>query len=752
MSFVSLMRNYLGATVVVSLTVGLTLTACRKDGPAPDDSAPAAEGRGAHPWLMATPDDRQIVLDRLDREPYLTVYAKLVEQAEDDWREPADPAVWDHGANGHNGEVAFANAFLAWLEQDPARADKAREGFDRLPVDYETHETFDINIRMPHTLMGYTDAWDLLSATPWFPEAEADAAREKITTINRKFFAQYLEDDFYRGVWLAPSQNNHPIRTAAAIGYVALAFPDDPDAEKWANWAVSELDYLWGPDGQYVQPDGGVSEGPFYYGFAWGVSTAFFIAADHVVPADREFLRDCRNRNDLDPWTGHGCVDGEAFAFENPLRLDRYQDTVRWSMGLRLPDGNRPPLADAYFNPFNGAALLTSFGGEGSFTWDWQTNVLRPYEMGHGADLVAHHLVYVDDGVSPREPDTITDIRPEAGTAVLRSDWGTDARWLLLVGEHGSARKTLHDHVDGTSFSMAAYGEYLLVDPGYYKPNDLNNAVTSADDAHNVLLIDGQAAPDKGLLTNFGDTDAFLEHGRDGERFDYVEAHQTYQNTDVQRSVVLVADRFYVVADRLESDTDMVREYQWRLNGYAGYGSGERFEVRADGATWERTLAGVDVYLGATQAGLAVEEPAYVENEPPHVHLFELDRSLGEHGVIDGRLTGSQPGFLAVLAPYKVGAVGADGPMTVDPIPTLGPGAVGWTVGVAGQTWVVVLRESGSPADLDVGAGRTVSTDAELAIVEVGGDAALIARGTTLSVDGVSRISGAGTPVASTEW
>ena len=733
----------------VSLTVGLTvllaLSGCKKDAPEGTGSTvtePA--GRGAHPWLVAQPSDKAVVLERLDREPYATVYAKILTHADDEWREP-NPDAWDHSAHGHNAEITSANAFLAWIHDDATRAEKALEGFDRLETDYETHQVFDINIRMPHTLMGYTDAWDFLSATDFFPEEDADEAQRKITEINRKFYEQYLEDDFYRLVWLAPSQNNHPIRTAAAIGYVALAFPDDPDADKWSNWAMSELDYLWSIEGHYVQPDGGVSEGPFYFGFAWGVSTAYFIAADHVLADDATFLRDCTNRQEVDPWVGHGCVDGEVVAWENPIWTERYHATIDWSIGLRLPSGQRPPLADAYFNPLNGGALLTGFGGEGYTTWDWENNPLRPYEMGHGADLSIHHLVHVDDTVSVTEPPWLTRILPDAGNAVFRSDWGPDARWFLLVGENGSARKTLHDHVDGTSFSMAAYGEYLLLDPGYYKPNSLDNAVTAHDDAHNTLAIDGEGAPDKGLLTDFGDTDAWIVNGHDGTAFDYAEAHQSYQDHDIERSAVMVDDRYFVVADRLSSPNDGVHGYRWRLNGYAGYTSGGTFTLGAEGARWERELAGVDAFVSATQPGIAFSEPPYVEGERPHVHEFELDRAVEDHAVMDATLTGSQPGILSVLAPYRVGdAPGTtDGPLTVTAV-DLGPGVAAWTVETDGGTDLVLLREGGGPADFTAPTGEVVSTDAELAIVRLDGSQGLIARGTELSVDGVPVVTGSG--------
>ena len=48
---------------------------------------------------------------------------------------------------------------LAWLKQDDAAAEKALELFDMLDDDFESNET-DVNIRMPHTLMGYVNALD----------------------------------------------------------------------------------------------------------------------------------------------------------------------------------------------------------------------------------------------------------------------------------------------------------------------------------------------------------------------------------------------------------------------------------------------------------------------------------------------------------------------------------------------------------------------------------------------------------------
>lgn len=709
----------------------LLFLAC-KGGPV-DSAAPIV-----HPTLLARPEHKALALERVQREPYASMLAQIEERAARELREP-DPEVWDHDAHGANGETAAANAFLAWLYEDPDYAARAMDAVALLRDDFETNETLDANIRMPASLIGYTNAWDLLVGAELISDGDAEALREKLLTINEQFYERYFEDDFYRHVALEVTQNNHPIRTASAIGYVALAFPDAPQSEEWLDYALSDLSYLYSEQGHYIQPEGGVSEGPFYFGFGNSAALAFFIAADNALPEGATFHSVCDTRQDIEPWSDNGCVDGALQTFTNPLHGELLHAAARWSMDIRLPSGYRPPKEDAYFYAFNGGGLIGAFAEDPNLSWDWSHGE-EPYPMLHGQDLLAQHLLYWDDSLTPEEPSYNTRFMPQSGDAVFRSGWDEDARWLLLIAENGPVRMTLHDHVDGTSFSMAAYGEYLLVDPGYYKPNDLDNARTSGPEAHNLILIDGLGAPEKGLLTDFGDADAFLENTYDGAELDYAEAVQSYQDSTIRRSVVFVRDRYFIVADRLETGSSAPREHRWRLGGWAGLDVPGVFTLSDSGARWERTLAGVDLSLACTAPGLRVEVPPLVEGYAPQVHEFDRERSVGHHGVIDGVVTAEAPNFLAVLAPYRVGDTGADGPMQVQAL-ALGEGIAAWQIGDAE---LVVLREPGAAERLTLPDGTVVQTDAELSLWSTDGSLALIAGGSSLSVDGVVRASGGG--------
>jgi hypothetical protein len=750
------LNDFLRVLSLVAATAMLApLGGCALD----TDPLPRPEVSGAR-GLLVSPDDRATVLARLDREPYAGILAKIRDRAAQPYEEP-DAIAWDHSTIGRNNVAAQANALLAWLLDDETAAAKARDFLLRMPTDFETNTTWDVNIRIPGVLMTGCQAWDLLRQTPWLSDEDAMAIRDKLTTINGKFYDAYIDNGVNRQLILGFAQNNHPVRTAAAIGMVAITFPDHPRANDWANWAVSELSYILGDTvGRYLQPDGGVSEGPFYYAFAFGAAVSMLIAMDNAVDPNRAFARDCRNRQSSDPWLVTDCVEGEPFLFDNPLRSELLHATLDWSINLRMPNGYRAPLADANFEVHNGGALLTSFGGGAHLNWDLYNTRMPESQMTWGMDLLAHHLVYVDDSVGSEEPPWHNRFLPDAGNAVFRTGWQNDDMWLLLVAENGATRKTLHDHVDGTSFSLAAYGEYLLLDPGYYKPNELDNALTADGGSHNTILIDGQGAPDKGLLAEFGDTDAFLRNTVDGDRLAYAEAHQSYESTDIERSVVFVDQRYFVVADRLSTSHTAPRRHSWRLGGWAGLDIGGVFEpwdcsASACGVRFERELAGVDVHLASTATGLRVEEPAHEALMPPHVGAFDRDRTVADHGVIDGVVDALAPGYLAVLAPYRVDATSgaSDAPLTVTAVDA-GADASAWLVETSSGSQLVWLRKTSATTTLTIPAGAipasvTVESDAELTIVDLAGAFALIARGNEARIDGGSVVQSGGKAVAS---
>ncbi|MGM0576938.1 MAG: heparinase II/III domain-containing protein [Myxococcota bacterium] len=712
--------------------------------------APATE----HPSLLVTPDRKPEILARVDQEPYASILARVEQRAGRSIREQ-DEGTWDYHVQGQNGETAQANAMLAWLFDDEEAAGKAVEILGTLDTNLGDTPDVDVHIRMPRVLMGHANALDLLLATPWITPEQATDARERILTLTGKLVEDWVEG-IYGDFLLGLAQNNYIVRTAASVGYVALAFPDAPDAAAWADWAFGELAYMFDPvDGHYLQADGGLAEDVYYGNFSFSPALATFLAWDNLVGEPREFATNCTTRAQEGPHADHGCVDGAPVAFENPLHDPTFRSIGDWHLGLRMPNGARAVMGDARFIGLNGGALLSSFTGEGHLVWDLVDNPARPMETNYGVDLAPHHLVYVDESVEVAPPTWTTRFFEESGHAVFRSGWGPDDRWLMLVAEHGDARQTLHDHADETSFSMAAYGEYLLVDTGYYKPDPMNNARTADAWAHSVVLIDGQMGPVKGKVVDTGGVDAALEHTRDGEHLDFAQARMTYQGTTVSRGVAFVRDRWFLVADRLEASPGQApREHRWRVHGNAGLDRGGLFEVLPDRARFERDAAGVDVALASTAPGMTLEEPPYEPLTAPHVHEIRGHDDVGHHGVVDGVVEAPAPSYLAVLAPYRTGteAEAEDAPLDVAPV-DLGDGVAAWRITSAGAVDLAVLREQEAATSFTLHDGTAVETDADVTLLtlEGGPPVALLAGGTAATVDGETVLETGGAPVVFAE-
>ena len=71
----------------------------------------------------------------------------------------------------------------------------------------------------------------------------------------------------------------------------------------------------------------------------------------------------------------------------------------------------------------------------------------------------------VSNGTSGKMPDNPTTVYPTSYKTFMRSGWDEKSLQLAFINVSDSRRSHYHD--DQLSFAMFAYGQYLLVDPGY---------------------------------------------------------------------------------------------------------------------------------------------------------------------------------------------------------------------------------------------------------------------------------------------
>ncbi len=168
------------------------------------------------------------------------------------------------------------------------------------------------------------------------------------------------------------------------------------------------------------------------------------------------------------------------------------------------------------------------------------------------------------EGSKPRGSPSIT--FPWAGHAVMRSGWSADAQWAFFdAGPFGVA----HQHCDKLHISIDAFGRAILVDAGRYTYSEGPLREYFAGSAgHNVLLIDGAGqnptAPraDRPMAGgDYGSTEEFdYARGIFDAGFQGVKGRAVHT-----RTVVYVSNRFWIVADRIETDRSRKIEALWHF-------------------------------------------------------------------------------------------------------------------------------------------------------------------------------------------
>jgi len=145
---------------------------------------------------------------------------------------------------------------------------------------------------------------------------------------------------------------------------------------------------------------------------------------------------------------------------------------------------------------------------------------------------------------------------PYAGQYVMRSDWGPQARYLIVdAGPYGVA----HQHEDNLSFELWAYGDYLITDPGTYRYNDTSpwRQFMLSSLSHNTLVVDYQGqnrAADQATWTASGPA-PHVWRAADGTvyfRGTYGSGYGDESRLRVAhtRSAIFVDNRYWVLIDR----------------------------------------------------------------------------------------------------------------------------------------------------------------------------------------------------------
>ncbi|MBP2000965.1 hypothetical protein J2Z69_002008 [Paenibacillus shirakamiensis] len=143
----------------------------------------------------------------------------------------------------------------------------------------------------------------------------------------------------------------------------------------------------------------------------------------------------------------------------------------------------------------------------------------------------------------------------DSGYAFMRSDWSSDAKYLLFDAGHMDVIRA-HGHDDVLHISLSAYGQEFLIDPGRYTymENEMRHYFKTSWQ-HNTLHVDRKA------MSNYVDSWNWKDEAnpigafwRSHVSYDYAEAsHDGYWKLEspvqVKRQIVFVKPSYWIVID-----------------------------------------------------------------------------------------------------------------------------------------------------------------------------------------------------------
>ena len=490
-------------------------------------------------------------------------------------------------------------------------------------------------------------SYDLLAALGYGEEVLAPA-RAKLTDYLQNFYRAAA--DTIEGVgpvsFFDFIKNNHALKVAGALGLggVVLGENGDPvpsrQPRRWLETALFVMDNcLWRDPNRQSEPDriAGYAEGPFYFSYAFVNCLPFIRGLRNYWPHDDSLQVEFR---------------GEARRVRNPYFDPIYDNLYEWFVRTALPDGRTAPIDDSYLD--RATLLLAALDKPRyhipvDFSGFYPTQPLTYGQiisapLDFGPFYLAALTPFSDFSDRPK-----IDCFPDAGNAVFRSDFSSDAAFLQVIAENGRARinGAGHNQGDVTSFIFGKNAETLALDPGYVSWGQ-RNLVGNANN-HN-LILSGDCGPLIGSPFQPNDADGFLNDLIELPGLAAVEATTRYCSTDVRRDFVFAGERAAFVFDFVDRGT-VPTHFRWQLHGNGRAGADLEtvgtYEPAEKGGVWRRPRAGLRLHIQSP------ENCTLSTRLAPHEIAFG---QTDEHTALEARVNGqNRAAFLAALIPFDAG-------------------------------------------------------------------------------------------------
>ena len=357
--------------------------------------------------------------------------------------------------------------------------------------------------------------------------------------------------------------DSHAVRAVSAVLIPsAIALLDDvPEAEGWLHYAIEFLSTVYTPWGD---DDGGWAEGPHY----WMTGMAYLIDAANLLK-------------------GYTNID----LYQRPF----FQKTGDFPLYTKAPNTRRATFGDdSTMGDLPAVKLgynLRQFAGvTGNGAYQWYYDEIKRINPGTEMafynwgwwDFNFDELVYrtdfpLIDAVPPSQDDTLRWFKGTGWVAIQQSMHNPD-KHIQFVMKSSSYGSISHSHGDQNAFCLAAYGEDLAIQSGYYVAfnSTMHQNWRKQTISKNAIMINGKgqyAGRNKAMqMQSVGQV--LVAETRDDHIYIKGDATAAYaiespEVTNVTREVYFFNNSFFVFVDSIDA-TEPV-EIDWRLHANNRY-------------------------------------------------------------------------------------------------------------------------------------------------------------------------------------
>ena len=572
----------------------------------------------SHPSLLCSVNELSLMRKRIERSPYNLWWSSAIQVAKPDpvQRQLPEDNQIEYGVRARHA------AFCYFISGDEAFAEIALARLNSLPQINGQDLTANAHLKMCQVGRDFAEAYDIL--LPWLQQNHPD----QLQAVTDKLHYIGWELRNYGPNFYGSKKNNHGIRQFSGLGLAALALRDDAkyatDASAWLSYAIPNLlDFLRFQMCDPVQ--GGYAEGFGYFNFSGMIMWDFLHALKNVTGQDLWAQPDIR-----------------------AMHL--------WAARAQMPTGCYPMFDDTSYGYFPCQIFCDAYPNDaGLFVNQFQARQ-SAWNAGYGeakndgqriamGDDYINSLVHYDDSIAPVPPVYPTpEVLANAGDAVIRAGDGPEAIYLNMRVENRRATLNAggHNQPDSLSFFLQAYGEDLLLDPGYIKW-DLRNKVAGSDN-HNMITVDG-AGPTR--IPGVVQVEGFVEvvnYGTSPQP--YVEARTQYHGADITRRIEFVDGKFFIIRDTVTSQNQHL--YALNLHGHGGVSKDDVLQPKGEAVSWEGANASVKCFAmcdaDAAEKALDTASNSFAVGEWTTHTAYRL------------KATAADIRFITVLVPYIKGA------------------------------------------------------------------------------------------------